>query len=48
MKNTLFTFRPLTYEEFQTLVQWAALEGWNPGLEDAAVFWATDPNGFYG
>lgn len=25
---------------------WAAEEGWNPGRADAAVFWATDPNGF--
>lgn len=24
---------------------WAAKEGWNPGLEDAACFYQTDPNG---
>jgi GNAT superfamily N-acetyltransferase len=48
MNNSGLIFRRLTFEEFQTLVQWAALEGWNPGLQDAAVFWATDPEGYYG
>ncbi|NNT71700.1 GNAT family N-acetyltransferase [Flavobacterium sp. IMCC34852] len=48
MNDSELLFRRLTFEEFQTLVQWAALEGWNPGLEDAAIFWATDPEGFYG
>lgn len=48
MNDSELIFRRLTYEEFQTLVHWAALEGWNPGLQDAAVFWATDPEGFYG
>lgn len=41
-------FRPLTFAEFTTLVAWAAQEGWNPGLNDAELFWATDPEGFYG
>ncbi|BCG93129.1 acetyltransferase [Mesorhizobium sp. 131-2-1] len=30
------------------LVDWAAGEGWNPGLGDAAVFRAADPEGFIG
>ncbi len=42
------TFRKLTFPEFETLVSWAALEGWNPGLHDAALFYETDPEGFYG
>ncbi len=33
-------------EELNALVDWAALEGWNPGLSDADIFWATDPDGF--
>ena len=33
-------------EELDTLIDWAADEGWNPGLDDAEVFWATDPKGF--
>ena len=26
--------RPLTREEFDVAVEWAAAEGWNPGLHD--------------
>lgn len=28
------------------MLDWAAAEGWNPGLGDAACFHATDPGGF--
>jgi GNAT superfamily N-acetyltransferase len=38
--------RRMTRDELDTLVEWAASEGWNPGLDDAGVFWATDPEGF--
>lgn len=38
--------RPMRREELDTLVEWAAAEGWNPGLNDAEVFWLTDPEGF--
>ena len=38
--------RLMTRDELDTLVDWAACEGWNPGLDDADVFWATDPEGF--
>jgi len=38
--------RPMTRSELDTLVEWAAAEGWNPGLDDAEVFWNTDPEGF--
>lgn len=38
--------RAMTRAELDTLVDWAADEGWNPGLHDAAIFWATDPDGF--
>src|SRR5262245_66273521 len=38
--------RRMTRDELNTLVEWAADEGWNPGLDDAEVFWATDPEGF--
>ena len=40
--------RKLTREGLQTLVTWAAAEGWNPGVHDHEVFWETDPEGFYG
>jgi len=32
--------------EFDILVEWAAKEGWNPGLHDAEIFWDVDPDGF--
>jgi GNAT superfamily N-acetyltransferase len=38
--------RRMTRDELDTLVEWAAREGWNPGLNDAEIFWATDPDGF--
>lgn len=33
-------------DEVDELVHWAELEGWNPGLHDAEVFWVTDPDAF--
>jgi len=36
----------MTRPEVDELVEWAAREGWNPGLHDAKVFWATDPDAF--
>jgi GNAT superfamily N-acetyltransferase len=38
--------RPMRRDELDVLVDWAAGEGWNPGLHDADIFWATDPEGF--
>jgi GNAT acetyltransferase-like protein/acetyltransferase (GNAT) family protein len=38
--------RAMTRAELDMLVEWAAGEGWNPGRDDADVFWATDPDGF--
>lgn len=38
--------RQMTRSEVGDLVAWAAAEGWNPGLHDADLFWATDPEAF--
>lgn len=38
--------RNMTRPEVDELVEWAAREGWNPGLHDADAFWATDPDAF--
>lgn len=38
----------MTRPELDVAVEWAAKEGWNPGLHDADVFWNTDPQGFIG
>lgn len=40
--------RRLTEEEVREAVDWAAAEGWNPGLHDAATFYAADPSAFWG
>jgi len=34
-------------EEVVLAVEWAAREGWNPGLHDAECFYAADPDGFF-
>lgn len=41
-------FQKLDKEGLKTLVEWAKIEGWNPGPYDAEVFWETDPDGFLG
>ena len=41
-------FQKLDLEGVKTLVRWAEEEGWNPGPNDADVYYATDPDGFYG
>ncbi|MBF9058607.1 N-acetyltransferase [Rhodobacterales bacterium HKCCSP123] len=33
--------------ELETVLSWAADEGWNPGLADAGAFHAADPGGFF-
>lgn len=38
--------RALSRNEIQIAIEWAAQEGWNPGLHDAAAFHAADPGGF--
>jgi GNAT superfamily N-acetyltransferase len=43
---TQLVIRPMTRAELDELVAWAAIEGWNPGLHDAKVFWTTDPEAF--
>lgn len=42
------TIRTLTLPEIGALLDWAAAEGWNPGLNDAVAFRAADPSGFFG
>lgn len=38
--------KPMTQDELETVLDWAAQEGWNPGLDDASAFLAADPAGF--
>lgn len=45
--KAMYTIRAMTREEVAEIaVEWAAREGWNPGLHDASCFYATDPTGF--
>ena len=38
--------RPMRPDEISIAVNWAAAEGWNPGLADDACFASADPGGF--
>jgi len=43
-----YIIRNMTQDEVESIaVEWAAKEGWNPGLHDAPCFYATDPKGFF-
>ena len=37
----------MSRQELDIAIDWAAAEGWNPGLYDADCFHAADPNGFF-
>jgi hypothetical protein len=40
------TIRVMTRQDLDLAIDWAAAEGWNPGLNDAECFQAIDPAGF--
>ena len=46
MAGDAYTIRPMRADEIALAVDWAAAEGWNPGLHDAACFATVDPEGF--
>lgn len=46
MQKNSYTIRTMTRQELNIAIEWAAEEGWNPGLYDADCFYAADPNGF--
>lgn len=39
--------RAMSLSELEMVLDWAAEEGWNPGLDDAVAFHAADPQGFF-
>ena len=41
-----FSIRTMRPDEIALAAEWAAAEGWNPGLADAACFATVDPDGF--
>jgi GNAT superfamily N-acetyltransferase len=42
-----YRIEPMPFSGVETVIDWAAREGWNPGLGDAACFYAIDPSGFF-
>lgn len=46
MLKSDYTIRAMTRVELDIAVEWAAAEGWNPGLYDADSFYAADATGF--
>lgn len=45
--DNLYQIRTMTRKDLDIAVDWAAKEGWNPGLYDGDAFYATDPKGFF-
>ncbi len=43
----MISYRHARRDELDQVLDWAAAEGWNPGLDDAAAFLAADPQGFF-
>jgi hypothetical protein len=41
-----YLIRPMEPSEIDIAIEWAAAEGWNPGLHDGPVFHSIDPTGF--
>lgn len=48
MNTDSYAIRRLNRAELDTVFQWSAQEGWNPGLHDGDGFYAADPDGFFG
>jgi hypothetical protein len=47
MTSSEITIRRMNRADVGLAIEWAAGEGWNPGLHDADAFFAADPNGFF-
>ncbi len=47
MGSPRLLIRNMSEQELALGLDWAASEGWNPGLEDAKCFYAADPKGFF-
>ena len=47
MRDTNLVLRRMTETDLALALDWAAAEGWNPGLHDAHCFYTADPEGFF-
>ncbi|NJP12450.1 MAG: GNAT family N-acetyltransferase [Leptolyngbyaceae cyanobacterium RU_5_1] len=46
MTEPHYSIQRMSRDDLQIAIDWAAAEGWNPGLHDAECFYAADPTGF--
>ncbi|WP_341325842.1 GNAT family N-acetyltransferase [Methylotuvimicrobium sp. KM2] len=46
MTDSRYQIRPMACHEVTIAIDWAASEGWNPGLYDHDCFFSADPDGF--
>jgi len=46
MKNNNYIIKTMDRKEIDIAIEWAAKEGWNPGLHDADCYFSADQNGF--
>lgn len=46
MTSSPYRIKTMGRRDLDQAIDWAAAEGWNPGLHDGDCFYAADPNGF--
>lgn len=46
MNSGALSIRRMTRSEIDMAIDWAEVEGWNPGIHDSDCFYSADPNGF--
>lgn len=47
MSGAMIRHQNATPDQVRLILDWAAAEGWNPGLDDAAAFHTADPDGIF-
>jgi hypothetical protein len=47
MRDNSLVLRRMAQADLSLALEWAADEGWNPGLHDAHCFYAADSRGFF-
>ena len=46
MERLSYSIKTMSRKEVDIAIEWAAKEGWNPGLHDASCYYTADPRGF--
>jgi len=46
MPEKNFSIKRMTKDELELAIDWAAQEGWNPGVDDLDCYYSADPEGF--